>query len=106
MAPFVPEDLQRGGLSLGFCRRSRRDLPDDRALHSAAMLSGFGLYEEEHHAFRRTVRAVVEKHILPYVRDWEEKGEFPRSLFKTFAAEGFLGLKYAEEYGGTNAGLL
>ncbi|MFL5321674.1 MAG: acyl-CoA dehydrogenase family protein [Myxococcaceae bacterium] len=70
------------------------------------MLSGYGLFEEEHHAFRATVRSVIEKEIKPFVREWEKAEEFPRELFKSFGAHGFLGLKYPEQYGGTNAGEL
>lgn len=70
------------------------------------MLSGYGLYEEEHEAFRRTVRGVVEKEILPHVRDWEAREEFPRELFLRFGELGFLGLKYPVEYGGSAAGEL
>jgi acyl-CoA dehydrogenase len=68
------------------------------------MLSGFGLYAEEHEAFRRTVRAVVEKELWPHAREWEEKGEFPRALFTRFAELGWLGLQYPEAYGGADAG--
>lgn len=70
------------------------------------MLSGFGLYQEEHEAFRRTVRAVVSQELRPHARQWEEQGEFPRSVFERFGELGFLGLKYPEEYGGSNAGFL
>ncbi|WP_257456308.1 acyl-CoA dehydrogenase family protein [Archangium lipolyticum] len=70
------------------------------------MLHGYGLYQEEHEAFRRTVRAVVEKELKPFAREWEEKEEFPRELYTRFAELGFFGLKYPEEYGGSNAGEL
>ena len=62
------------------------------------MLHGQGLYLEEHDAFRRTVRAVVEKEILPFVKEWEAREEFPRALFTRFGELGFLGLKYPVEY--------
>ena len=68
--------------------------------------SGYGLFGEEHEAFRRTVRAVVDREMRPYAREWEEKGEFPRELFRRFAELGFLGLKYPEQYGGSDAGFL
>jgi acyl-CoA dehydrogenase len=69
-------------------------------------MHGYGLYLEEHDAFRRTVRAVVDKELRPFARQWEEQGEFPRALFTRFGELGFLGLKYPEAYGGTNAGWL
>ncbi|MHB8878222.1 MAG: acyl-CoA dehydrogenase family protein [Myxococcaceae bacterium] len=70
------------------------------------MQSGYGLLGEEHEAFRDTVRKVVAKELLPHAREWEEKGEFPLSIFRRFGELGFLGLKYPEEFGGTNAGCL
>ncbi len=70
------------------------------------MLHGHGLYLEEHEAFRRTVRAVVDKELLPFAREWEEKQEFPRELYLRFGELGFLGLKYPVEYGGSAAGEL
>jgi len=70
------------------------------------MLHGFGLYGEEHEAFRRTVRAVVDKELRPRARDWEQAGEFPKELFRRFGELGFLGLKYPEQYGGSDAGFL
>ena len=70
------------------------------------MLAGYGVFAEEHEAFRRTVRAVVDKELRPHAKAWEEAGEFPRELFLRFGELGFLGLKYPEEYGGSNAGFL
>ncbi|MFT3835772.1 MAG: acyl-CoA dehydrogenase family protein [Myxococcaceae bacterium] len=70
------------------------------------MNSGFGVFSEEHDAFRRTVKAVVDKELRPFAAQWEEAEEFPLSLYKRFGELGFLGLRYPEEYGGTNAGHL
>ncbi|MBX5480879.1 MAG: acyl-CoA dehydrogenase family protein [Myxococcaceae bacterium] len=70
------------------------------------MLSGYGVYQEEHQAFRRMVREVIAKELRPFAREWEAAGEFPRSLFTRFGELGFFGLKYPEAYGGTNAGEL
>src|SRR5689334_12334332 len=69
-------------------------------------MHGYGLYLEEHEAFRRTVRAVVEKELLPFAKEWEAREEFPRELFLRFGELGFLGLKYPEAYGGSAAGEL
>ncbi len=70
------------------------------------MLSGHGLFLEEHEAFRRTVRSVIEKELRPHATEWEERQEFPRALYTRFGELGWLGLKYPEAYGGTNAGFL
>ncbi|MBF5041197.1 acyl-CoA dehydrogenase [Aggregicoccus sp. 17bor-14] len=65
------------------------------------MLHGYGLYAEEHEAFRSTVRSVVQKELRPHAAEWEQQEEFPRALFRRFGELGFLGLKYPEAYGGS-----
>ncbi|RKH24874.1 acyl-CoA dehydrogenase [Corallococcus praedator] len=70
------------------------------------MLHGQGVFQEEHEAFRRTVRAVVDKELRPFANAWEDREEFPRELFRRFGELGFLGLKYPEALGGTAAGEL
>ncbi|NBD10999.1 acyl-CoA dehydrogenase family protein [Corallococcus silvisoli] len=70
------------------------------------MLHGHGVFLEEHEAFRRTVRAVVDKELRPFAAEWEAREEFPRELFTRFGELGFLGLKYPEAHGGTAAGEL
>ncbi|HCE10242.1 MAG TPA: acyl-CoA dehydrogenase, partial [Oxalobacteraceae bacterium] len=37
---------------------------------------------EDHKAFRETVRRFVEKEILPNVDAWDEAEEFPRALYR------------------------
>lgn len=68
--------------------------------------SGYGLFNEEHEAFRNTVKQFVDRELRPNAAKWEEAEEFPRELYKRCAELGFLGLKYPEEYGGANAGPL
>jgi len=43
------------------------------------------------------------KEIAPHVSEWEDAGEFPRSLYKRAAQIGLLGLGYPEDLGGTPA---
>ncbi|MBR9862245.1 MAG: acyl-CoA dehydrogenase [Rhodobacteraceae bacterium] len=57
-------------------------------------------YTEDHQAWRATLRAFVDKEIIPNVEEWEEAGEFPRDLYKKAADVGLLGAGYPEEYGG------
>lgn len=59
------------------------------------------LYNEDHQAWRATLRKFIEAEIMPHVEAWEEAGEFPRDLYKKAAEVGLLGLGYPEEYGGT-----
>ena len=64
------------------------------------------LFAPEHEEFRGTVRRFIDKEVRPHVDEWEEAQQFPRELFKRFGALDLLGLKYAEQYGGTNAGVI
>ncbi len=57
-------------------------------------------FTEEHETVRRTIRKFVESEVAPFVDDWEEKGEYPASIFKRMGELGFLGLRYPEEVGG------
>lgn len=57
-------------------------------------------FSEEHHLFRETLRAFVEKELKPHADEWEQAGMFPSELFRTFGKLGYLGLRFPEEYGG------
>lgn len=62
-------------------------------------------FSPEHEAFRRSVRAFVEREIAPHVNDWDEAGSFPRELYRKAAEVGIIGLGYPEALGGTPADL-
>ncbi len=52
-------------------------------------------FTEEHQAFRKVVRDVVDREITPYVDDWERAGTFPaHELFPKLGDLGLLGLEY------------
>jgi acyl-CoA dehydrogenase len=70
------------------------------------MNSGFQTFGEEHEAFRRTVKAFVERELKPHARAWEAQGTFPRELYLRAAELGLFGLKYPTAWGGTDAGFL
>jgi acyl-CoA dehydrogenase len=70
------------------------------------MNSGFGIFSEEHDAFRAQVRKFVDAELRPHATKWEEAEEFPLSVYRRCAELGWFGLKYPEEYGGSNAGHL
>lgn len=61
-------------------------------------------FTEEHAAFRKLAREVVEREIAPHVDDWERAGTFPaHELFPKLGELGLLGLEYDPEYGGQGA---
>jgi acyl-CoA dehydrogenase len=51
-------------------------------------------------ALRKLTRDFTEREIVPYLAEWEEAGELPRSLHKAAAAAGLLGVAFPEEVGG------
>jgi len=59
----------------------------------------FGLTEEQK-LVQKTARDFVDGEVIPKVREWEEKGEIPRSFYGKMAAQGFLGAPVPEKYGG------
>src|SRR5689334_15837046 len=63
-------------------------------------------YTEELEEFRKVVRAWVLKNLTPHADEWEKSKHFPDEVFKTVASQGYLGLKFDEEYGGTGDGYL
>ncbi|MFC9787002.1 acyl-CoA dehydrogenase family protein [Rhodococcus sp. NPDC127528] len=58
------------------------------------------IFNEDHDAFRETVRQFVAKEISPNVHDWENAGIVPRELFTKAAEIGINGLQIPEQYGG------
>ena len=46
------------------------------------------------------VRQLRAAELDPVAADYEERGEFPRELFRVLGKSGLLGLPYPEEYGG------
>jgi acyl-CoA dehydrogenase len=57
-------------------------------------------FTPDHDTFRQSFRDFLQKEVVPYVNEWEEKGELPRSIYEKFGEMGFFGLPYAEHYGG------
>lgn len=58
---------------------------------------------EERELFRATVRAFVEREVLPRAEELDRHGEFPRRLFERVAELGWFGLRYPEAVGGQDA---
>ncbi len=64
---------------------------------SARPLPPFGAERE---ALRASIREFVAADLRPHADEWEAERWFPNEVFEKLAAQGFLGLKYPEEYGG------
>jgi glutaryl-CoA dehydrogenase (non-decarboxylating) len=55
---------------------------------------------EENRLVRDAARSFVEAEILPYIREWDERGEVHREVFSRMGELGFLGAPIPERYGG------
>src|SRR6188508_312296 len=56
---------------------------------------------DENRLVQQSVRAFAEAEILPYIREWDEKGEVHREVFAKMGELGFLGAPIPEAYGGS-----
>jgi alkylation response protein AidB-like acyl-CoA dehydrogenase len=59
---------------------------------------------EELRLLRDQVRRFVETEVVPFAEGWELEGKIPREVFRKMGALGFLGMRHAVEYGGTDMG--
>ncbi len=57
-------------------------------------------FTQEHELFRDSLRKFLEKEVLPYIEEWEAQQQVPKSLWRKFGEQGFLGFHYPPEYGG------
>jgi glutaryl-CoA dehydrogenase (non-decarboxylating) len=55
---------------------------------------------EEHIALQKTVREFCQAEIAPYIKEWDAKSHFERSILDKMADLGILGVCIPEEYGG------
>ncbi|MCW2786340.1 MAG: acyl-CoA dehydrogenase [Marmoricola sp.] len=62
------------------------------------------IYEDDHEAFRLSVREFLDREVVPNVEDYAEAHAIPREFWTGAGKQGFLGLEVPEEYGGSEAG--
>ena len=55
---------------------------------------------EEQQLLKKTVRDFAEKELRPHSREWDEKQEFPREIFRKLGEMGIMGATWPSEYGG------
>ncbi|TDB85883.1 acyl-CoA dehydrogenase [Actinomadura sp. KC216] len=58
------------------------------------------LFNEDHEAFRETIRAFIEAEVAPVYGEWEDAGHPPRDFYRKLGDLGVLGIQVPEEYGG------
>ncbi len=62
------------------------------------------LYDEDHEAFRGSVKEFLDRQVRPHLEDYQEAHALPREFWLEAGKQGLLGLEVPEEYGGTGAG--
>ncbi|TMR99864.1 acyl-CoA dehydrogenase family protein [Nonomuraea basaltis] len=58
------------------------------------------VFDEDHEAFRATVRDFLAREVVPVFPEWEKAGAAPRDFYRLLGKLGVLGLQVPEEYGG------
>src|SRR5580700_3667333 len=57
-------------------------------------------FSDEHEQLRQSIRGFIERELAPHSQTWEQEEWFPDEVFPKLAAQGLLGLKYPQQYGG------
>jgi alkylation response protein AidB-like acyl-CoA dehydrogenase len=58
------------------------------------------IFDDDHDAFRQTIRQFFEKEVVPEYAAWEQQGHPPKDFYRRMGELGFLGLQVPEQYGG------
>src|ERR1700760_4417638 len=58
------------------------------------------VFNEDHEAFRSTLREFIEAEVVPAYPEWYAAGIVPRDLYYKLAELGLFGIEVPEEYGG------
>ncbi|MCB9232745.1 MAG: acyl-CoA dehydrogenase family protein [Bacteroidia bacterium] len=58
-------------------------------------------FTEEHNLLAQSLRAFVQKEIVPNVEKWEKANHCPPEIFKMMGEQGFLGVSFPESVGGS-----
>ncbi|WP_030167730.1 acyl-CoA dehydrogenase family protein [Spirillospora albida] len=58
------------------------------------------IFNEDHEAFRETIRDFIEAEVAPVYDDWEHAGHPPRDFYHKLGELGVFGIQVPEEYGG------
>jgi acyl-CoA dehydrogenase len=58
------------------------------------------VFNEDHEAFRQTLREFIEAEVVPHYQEWYDAGLVPREFYYKLAELGLFGIEVPEEYGG------
>ena len=70
------------------------------------MTQRYFVFDDDHEAYRESVRSFVSKELAPHAEDWEQAEDFPDETFRRMGELELFGNKFEEKYGGTGAGYL
>jgi acyl-CoA dehydrogenase len=62
------------------------------------------IFDEDHEAYRESVRAFVARELFPHAEEWEKAEDFPDETFLRMGALDLFANKFPDQYGGTGAG--
>ena len=68
--------------------------------------SSLPYFSSEHEILRTQIRRFVETEIKPYAQAWEDKGFVPREVLRRMGKLGFFGIRYPQQYGGSEMDVL
>jgi alkylation response protein AidB-like acyl-CoA dehydrogenase len=58
------------------------------------------VFNEDHDAFRETIRDFIAREVVPVYPEWEQAGHPPRDFYRRLGELGIFGIEIPEEYGG------
>lgn len=58
------------------------------------------VYNEDHQAFRDTIRSFIEAEVVPVYDEWLAAGQAPREFYQKLGELGIFGIEVPEEFGG------
>ncbi|MEU2719041.1 acyl-CoA dehydrogenase family protein [Streptomyces smyrnaeus] len=58
------------------------------------------VFNEDHEAFRQTIREFIAAEVVPHYPQWAEQGYVPKEFYKKLGELGVFGIEVPEEYGG------
>jgi alkylation response protein AidB-like acyl-CoA dehydrogenase len=58
------------------------------------------VFNEDHEAFRETIRDFIAAEVVPHYEQWEKQGHVPREFYLKLGELGVFGIEVPEEYGG------
>jgi len=70
------------------------------------MTQRYFIYDDEHEEYRQSVRAFVQRELLPHAEEWEKAEDFPNDLFRRMGQLDMFANKFEEKYGGNGAGYI